>query len=144
MSYTHFKDLYINAVQFYSFNEQTNENVPINVLSLSRLNGSQEASKNDGNINAKSSVDHVDWYHFFYNLEFAFDYGPRVRKLSEEEVCKVIKYLQTSESKENTGDSEIERSIEDEVSKNDWEYDLSRGYVNFLCGSLPKYRTPLV
>ncbi|KAL0077790.1 hypothetical protein F4703DRAFT_1881273 [Phycomyces blakesleeanus] len=149
MSYTNFRLLQLDHVKFYSSEEDISKDTSINLTLLSHSAGNQtldEAKKKvnaNANENRKSTVEHLSWYHLYCELDCPFDYVPKVRQLSQQEVCTAIKYFEDFQLKDRTNIFEVERSCNGQVDKEDWKEDLYRGYVEFRCGHITEYAVPL-
>ncbi|KAL0077828.1 hypothetical protein F4703DRAFT_1881466 [Phycomyces blakesleeanus] len=143
MPHTQFKVLHLNRVQFYSSVETIDENTAINLILLSQLTKPLPSMENTEEVSDSLSVDTIGWFHLFCELDYAFDYAPKIRQLSKQEADDTIKYYQEFRSIENIDVPEVERSFNGQVSKENWKADLCRGYSELRCGHIADYRVPL-
>ncbi|KAL0077831.1 hypothetical protein F4703DRAFT_1881476 [Phycomyces blakesleeanus] len=143
MSYTSFKVLRLDHIQLYSSDKLMDKSTAINFLSLSqstgpRLSGKRQQIQNDG-----PAVGHPTWFHTFYELDYAFDFAPKIRQLTEQEVLIATEYYQSSRFRESNSAQEVERTFNGQVFKDDWINDLFIGYAELRYCNMENYCVPL-
>ncbi|KAL0077798.1 hypothetical protein F4703DRAFT_1881307 [Phycomyces blakesleeanus] len=144
MQFTSFKLLRLDHVKYYLSDDLMNKNTTINMVLLSQLSGIKKSKTSQENVNIKSDVDHLAWFHIFSKVNDADNNSADIKQLSEEEAFKITKYYNDIHLKSNNDVQEAKRYIQGQVHKEDWQEDLSRGYVELKCGRIVKYSIPLL
>ncbi|KAL0084430.1 hypothetical protein J3Q64DRAFT_1822619, partial [Phycomyces blakesleeanus] len=143
MSYTNLELLEFEFVQFYSSSERIEENAAVNLVLLSQLIDPLPQMETMDSGNVTSIIDHIGWFHLFCEQDFAFDYTPKTRKLSEQEICTTLDYYKGVSSTEATDMQEEDAYFDEQTFKESWKKDLCRGYAELRCGNILKYSVPL-
>ncbi|KAL0077832.1 hypothetical protein F4703DRAFT_1881495 [Phycomyces blakesleeanus] len=144
MSYTNFKVLRLDHIYCYSSDRLMDKNTAINLILLSQVNSDRLSNGTRQSEDIVSVVKHLSWFHVFYGLDHTFDSAPKVRKLSEQEVCITTEYYQNFRFRESTGIQESMRSMNGQTLKSNWKADLCRGYAEMRCGNIKNYCVPLL
>ncbi|KAL0084490.1 hypothetical protein J3Q64DRAFT_1822668 [Phycomyces blakesleeanus] len=148
MSCLELKTLILDHVKFYSSSEENMSKDPdINLILLSNLTSPRESAetieKSNKDVNWKSFVEYLAWYHLRGKYDDIHDSAVKIRPLSDQESWTANEYFQVSQFKSKTDVFEAEESLDEKANEEDWKKDLCGGYVELRCSHRTKYDVPL-
>ncbi|KAI9014459.1 hypothetical protein CLU79DRAFT_371389 [Phycomyces nitens] len=138
MSYTTFKSLHLDEVKSYSSEQRTTKDTILNLLTISQSTRAIHSSKESEIDDINPDVIHISWYHFFWESDYTFDYIIKIRKMPMDERTTALKYYYDPKSRKARAFSDMERSVNGQVTREYWEQDLCRGYAEFRCSHIAK------
>ncbi|KAL0084416.1 hypothetical protein J3Q64DRAFT_1862528 [Phycomyces blakesleeanus] len=141
MSYTNFKKLELQHVEFYLSDNFLNTKSTIKLLLLFRLTYPQRTSKDPRDGNVGCPVNHITW---FQRYEVYKEDGPRngsfIRRLSGYDGDAVTRHFLGFQFKQDCDSREAKNFIRGQTRMHHWKKDICEGYVELTCGSINEYR----